>query len=180
VIDQFMSRGIADRDRLVPLADVPRRYSLDGRVRILSLEWLSELPLRHGEPVEARIRFETMSPVSAVTVGIGFSNGEGTRLLTYDSDFPDGSRPDFSDPGIFSVDVTIGALPLGPDIYNLDVGCRSGDVHALDYLPACQQVEVIAGPNTPVAIAIKGSAVRLAGNWSWEAARPVRQAQAVS
>ena len=171
---------MADRDRLVPLKDVPRPYSHDGRLRIVSLEWLSELPLRHGEPVEARIRFETASPVSAITVGIGFSNGEGTRLLTYDSDFPDGFRPNFSDPGTFSVDVTVGALPLGPDIYNVDVGCRSGDVHGLDYVPACQQVEVIAGPNTPGAIVVKGSAVRLSGDWAWEAAQPVRQAQSVS
>ncbi len=180
VVDQYMSRGMADLDRLVPLKDVPRHHTHDGRLRLLSLEWLSELPLRHGEPVEARIRFETASPVSAITVGIGFSTGEGTRLLTYETDFPDGFRPDFSDPGTYSVDVTVGALPLGPDIYHVDVGCRSGDAHVLDYLPACQQVEVIAGPTTPAAIVVKGSAVRLSGDWSWEAAQPVRQTQAVS
>ncbi len=88
--------------------------------------------------------------------------------------------PDFSEPGDFSVDVTIDALPLGPDIYNVDVGCRSGDFHGLDYLPACQQVEVIAGPNTPGTIIRKGAAVRLASNWSWETAQPVRLAQAVA
>jgi lipopolysaccharide transport system ATP-binding protein len=180
VIGQYTSRGTADSDRLVPLEDVPRRYEHDERLRIVSLEWLSELPLRHGEPVKARIGCKTVSPVPAVTVGIGFSTGDGTRLLTYDSDFDDGNRHDFSEPGIFSVEVTISALPLGPDVYNLDVGCRSGDFHPLDYLPACQQVEVIAGPNTPVAIARKGSAVRLLSNWSWEATHSVLQAQAVA
>jgi lipopolysaccharide transport system ATP-binding protein len=180
VIDQYMSRRVADIDRLVPLNDVPRRFRHDGRLRIQSLEWLSELPLRHGEPVKARIRFATESPVSAVTIGIGFSLGDGTRLLTYETDFQDGFRPDFSEPGTFSVEATIGALPLGPDVYNVDVGCRSGDFHALDYLPACQQVEVIAGPNTPGTIVRKGAAVRLSSNWSWEVAQPSRQAQAVS
>ncbi len=56
---------------------------------------------------------------------------------------------DLTEPGIFNVEVKIDALPLGPDNYNVDVGCRSGDFHALDYLPACQQVEVIARPDTP-------------------------------
>ncbi len=178
VIDQYMSRGMADRDRFVPLQGVTRGYH-DGRLRVLSLEWLSELPLRHGEPAEVRIRFETASPVSAIAVGIGFCNGDGTRLLTYDSDFPGGFRPSFSDPGTRSVDVKIESLPLGPDIYNIDVGCRSGDAHTLDYLPACQQIEVIAGPTTPGEIVAKGSAVRLSGDWSWEAAQPVREAQSV-
>jgi lipopolysaccharide transport system ATP-binding protein len=180
VIDQYMSRRMVDSDRLVPLSDVPRRYRHDERLRIQSLEWLSELPLRHGEPVKARIRFKTVSPVSAATVGIGFSTGEGTRLLTYETDFQDGFRPDLFEPGTFSTEVTIGMLPLGPDIYNVDVGCRSGDFHALDYLPACQQVEVIAGPNTPGVIVRKGSAVRLSSNWSWEAAQPARQAWTVA
>ena len=180
VIDQYMSRGMAGGDCLVPLLDMPRQHGHDGRLLVLSLEWLSELPLRHGEPMNARIRFKTASPVSAITVGIGFSTGEGTRLLTYETDFQNGFRPNFSDPGIFSVEVTVAELPLGPDIYNVDVGCRSGDVHALDYLPACQRVEVIAGPNTPGAIVTKGSAVRLSSEWIWESVQPVRQSQAVS
>jgi lipopolysaccharide transport system ATP-binding protein len=180
VVDQYMSRHLVDRDHFVPLKDVPRRDRHDDRLRIESLEWLSELPLRHGEPAKARICFKTVSPISAITVGIGFSTGEGTRLLTYETDFQDGFRPDFSDPGAFTVEAMIDALPLGPDIYNVDVGCRSGDFHALDYLPACQQVEVIAGAHTPGQIVTKGSAVRLTSNWSWEAAQPVRQMQAVS
>jgi lipopolysaccharide transport system ATP-binding protein len=180
VIDHYISQPMADLDRLMPLENVPRRHEHDERLCIVSLEWLSELPLRHGEPVKARIDIKTVSPVPAVTVGIGFSTRDGTRLLTYDSDFADGNRHDFSEPGTFSVEVTISALPLGPDVYNLDVGCRSGDFHPLDYLPACQQVEVIAGPTTPGGIARKGSAVRLSSNWSWEAAHAVRQAQAVA
>src|SRR6202012_3581145 len=40
IIDLYMSRRMTDHDRLVSLADVPRRVGYDGRLRILSLEWL--------------------------------------------------------------------------------------------------------------------------------------------
>ena len=48
----------------------------------------------------------------------------------------------------------------------MDVGCRSGDFHGLDYLPACAQIEVIAGNNTPGTIVRKGAGVRLSTEWS--------------
>ena len=71
----------------------------DDRLRLGSLEWLSDLPLRHGEPVKARIQFKTRAPISGVAVGIGFCNPDGVRLLTYDTDFQDGFRSDLLIPG---------------------------------------------------------------------------------
>jgi hypothetical protein len=136
-----------------------------------SVEWLSDLPLRHGERIRARIRFNTRAPVLGVAVGIGFSNVEGGRLLSYDTDFQDGFRPDLSCPGKHSVEITIDSLPLAPDTYSLDVGCRSGDAHALDYLAACSRVEVIAGPMTPGYIVRKGAGARLPSQWLWDLAR---------
>jgi lipopolysaccharide transport system ATP-binding protein len=169
VIESYLSRRMADRERTIRLSDLPRNYGgYEDRLRIHSLEWLSELPLKHGEPLRARIRFETRAPVSAVTVGLGFSTFEGTRLLTYETDFQDGFRPDLKEPGSYAAEVVVEELPLGPDIYNVDVGCRSGDFHALDYLPACCQAEVIAGANTPGTIVRKGAAVRLASQWAWD------------
>ena len=126
------------------------------------------LEISNGEPVKARIWLETNSPVSAIAVGIGFSTREGIRLLTYETDFQDGSRPDFVVPGTFCAEVVIDALPLGPDIYFVDVGARSGDFHGIDYVSNCQQIEVIAGQNTPGSIMRKGSAVRLPSTWSWK------------
>ena len=49
------------------------------------------------------------------------------------------------------------SLPVGPDVYYLDVGCRSGDFHSLDYIAAAAQLEVIAGPKTPGYIVRKNS-----------------------
>jgi hypothetical protein len=113
-------------------------------------------------------------------VGIGFSNPDGVRLLTYETDFQDGFRADLAAIGNYSVDVTIDALPLAPDIYGVDIGCRSGDFHGLDYLPACSQIEVIAGPKTPGTIVRKGAGVRIASQWSWAFAEEVRKPQLVS
>ena len=42
--------------------------------------------------------------------------------------------------------MAIKALPLAPSFYSLDIGCRSGNSHLLDYLPSCSQVEVVSGP----------------------------------
>ena len=168
VVEEYMLRQTADRARIVRLDSASRGYGEhDGRLRLESLEWLSDLPLRHGEAAKARIRFVTSASVSAVTVGIGFSSSDGTRLLTYETDFQNGFRPDLSNAGTFVVEVAVDSLPLAPDIYNLDVGCRSGDFHALDHLPACCQVEVISGPNTPGTIVRKGAGVRLLSEWTW-------------
>ena len=132
-----------------------------------SLEWLSDLPLQHGQPCKARIHFSTRVPVVDITIGIGFSGLEGKRLLTYDTDFPDGLRPSIPHPGSYSVDIQIELLPLGPDLYSLDIGARSGDFYSLAYIPASAQLEVIAGPDTPGAIVRKDLVVRLSSKRSW-------------
>lgn len=168
IVSEFLSRGV-DHERVIRLADSPRGHTgNDDRLRVESLEWLSELPLRHGEPVMARVRFKTRAPVTAVTLGIGFANFEGARLLTYETDFPDAFRPNISNAGDYVVDVNVDALPLAPDIYNLDVGSRTGDSQTLDYIPACAQVEVVAGPTTPRYICCKGAGVRLSSQSLWD------------
>jgi lipopolysaccharide transport system ATP-binding protein len=180
VISEYLSRGGSDRQPIVQLAHMPRsQWAQDGRLRLESIEWLSELPLRHGERIRARICFNTRAPVLGVAVGIGFSNVEGARLLTYETDFQDGFRPDLAQPGKFVVEVAVDALPLAPDIYSLDVGCRSGDSHGLDYLAACSRVEVIAGPTTPGYIACKGAGARLPSQWSWDFSRQESDLQLV-
>jgi lipopolysaccharide transport system ATP-binding protein len=172
VISKYLSSRGSDREQFVALAEIPRsRWIEDDRLRLESIEWLCELPLRHGEPVKARVGFSTRVIVSEVTVGIGFSIFDGARLLTYETDFQEGYRPDRLTPGHYSVEVSIDALPLAPDIYGLDIGCRSGDAHVLDYLSACLQVEVVSGPKTPGYIVRKRAGVRLASNWSWESAK---------
>ena len=180
VVSEFLSRRVPDRDRTLQLGNIRRHGRYDGPLRLESIEWLSGLPLRHGEALKARFHFDITGPVSAIAIGFGFSNTGGVRLLSYDTDFQDGFRPDLAKPGRYSVDVTIDSLPLGPDIYSLDVGCRSGDFHALDYLPACYQIEVIAGANTPGTIVREGAGVRLLSDWAWDFDAQSRRDEAIS
>lgn len=119
------------------------------------------------QPVKARIDFRTRTACENVTVGLGFSTLDGRRLLTYDTDFQAGFRPTLSQSGPFSGDVEIDALPLAPDIYTLDIGCRSGEFSGLDYVPSITEVEVVAGRSTPGYIVRKAAGVRLGSKWRW-------------
>ena len=139
----------------------------DTRLRLQSLTWLSDIPPKNGQPLHARIEFRVESRVQNVAVGIGFSTLEGLRLLTYETDYQESFRPSQMEPGLYAVDVEIPSLPLAPTVYSLDIGCRSGDFYALDYLPAALQIEIIPGPTTPGYIVRQDAGVRLASRWSW-------------
>ena len=168
VIDDYLIQGAPNVNRLVDLGRIPRRLDSENLLHLESIEWLSDFPLRHGEPLKARIHVRTRAPLVDVSVGIGFSNSGGTRLLTYESRFQDKCLPTLSKPGGYSVNVEIDWLPLGPDVYYLDIGCRSGESRGLDYIPAAAQIEIIAGPKTPAYIMQKGGGVRLASSWTWQ------------
>src|SRR5438094_19426 len=79
VVSEYLSRQMSSHEQVIRLANL-RRTNQDDRLRLDSVEWVSGLPLRHGEPVRARIRFTTRASVSAVSIGIGYSNLEGMRL----------------------------------------------------------------------------------------------------
>jgi len=107
VINDYLAQNAPSRERTLRLDHLTRDPCGDGRMRLTGLEWMCDFPLQHGEPMRARIDFETLGPIEDLTVGIGFSNSEGTRLLTYDSDFTDGSRPTLPQAGRYSVIVAI-------------------------------------------------------------------------
>jgi len=168
IVNDYLSKGTAADYKTINLSDISRpSFVHDERLRLDSIEWLGEVPLQHGEPAEALIRFTTHNPVEGVSVGIGFSTIEGTRLLSYDTDFQGDQRPDLPADRKHCVKLSIDALPLGPAIYSLDIGCRSGDTHALDYVPAVAQIEVIPGPKTPGCIVRQDAGVRFQSRCSW-------------
>ena len=113
-----------------------------------SLEWLTPLPLQHGEPARLRLHFRIRAPVAGASIIVGFNSLAGARVLTYQMDNRD-TRRDIGHPGTHSVDLLVDPMILGPDIYDVDVASRSGDFHALDSLRSCAQLEVTAGPKTP-------------------------------
>jgi lipopolysaccharide transport system ATP-binding protein len=167
VIGDYLTQRMPELDQTIDLGCIPRPLEVNSHVRLESMEWLCDLPLRHGEPIKARIHFRIQGPLIELAIGIGFSNIGGTRLLTYDTDLQSQFRPTLSKPGAYSVEVEADSLPLAPDIYCLDIGCRSGDYHMVDSLPAFTRLEVVIGPKTPGFIVQKDCAVRLPGKWIW-------------
>jgi lipopolysaccharide transport system ATP-binding protein len=167
VIREYLSQGAVNHDRIVKLDELPRQHVEGGEIRLTSIEWLCDLPLRHGEEVKARILFEARAPVANVAVGIGFDDLGGRRILTYETDFQDGYRPNLPRAGVYAVDVQIDALPLQPDTYLLEIGCRNGDFDMFDYVPSALQLEVLPGPTTPGFVARRAAGVRLKSRWEW-------------
>jgi lipopolysaccharide transport system ATP-binding protein len=167
VVSNYLVQGVPNRDRLVKLSEAPREDWLDeDRLRFECLEWHCDLPLKHGEPVKARIHFKTRSPVLDVSIAVGFSNLEGRRLLLYRSDF-ELTRPSLIGPGAYSVDIETNSLPLAPDNYILDLGARSGDSYMLDYIRVAAQIEIVAGSTTPHYIVRKNVGVCGTCEWAW-------------
>jgi lipopolysaccharide transport system ATP-binding protein len=167
MIGEYLTQGALNRDRVVGLDSLPRQWGEGTELRLRSIEWLCDLPLRHGQEVKARINFETRAPLVNVSLGIGFCDLTGKRILTYETDFGGGCRQNIPRSGVYAVDVTIDTLPLHPDTYLLDIGSRSGDFDLLDYVPAAIQLEIDAGPDTPGFMSQAYSAVRLESRWLW-------------
>jgi len=181
VIGEYLALVSPSQDRLLKLDDSQRLHKYDDSLRLLSLEWHCDFPLQNGEPMKGRIRFRARTPSHDLAIGIGFANLEGSRVLTYETDFQDGFRPDISQAGEYSVDFAVESLPLAPDIYALDVFCRSSEINSVDYVPAVAQIEVVAGPKTPLCIVHHNTGVHLSSSWVWakrgQGGHPVPEAQ---
>jgi lipopolysaccharide transport system ATP-binding protein len=167
IVDEYLTVNADTHKTVVDFSAARRSGDQGRRLLIGKIEWRSGLPLQHGEKVSLRIHFETRDTVHEVSVGLGFSNLEGVRLVSYDTDFQAGYRPDIAKDRACYTDILVDELPLAPGLYNFSVGCRSGDAFGLDYLPEAGQIEVIMGPKTPGYIAVPGAGVRLRSEWNW-------------
>ena len=172
IVDEYLTSNNETLKTTVDLSDAKRAGDQGRRLKVEKVEWLSGLPMQHGEKFSIRVHFSTRDDVDEISVGIGFSNLEGTRLVSYDTDFQDGHRPDVKKNSAATVDVTGNELPLAPGLYNFSVGGRSGDAFGLDYIPEAGQIEVVMGPKTPGYINVPGAGVRLASDWKWNFLRP--------
>jgi lipopolysaccharide transport system ATP-binding protein len=150
----------------VDLAGQQRAAIHGDRLKLTSLDWQGPWPLVHEGSVNVQLSFSALSELSDVTFGLGFSTPEGSRLLTYESDMY-GPRVQIDAGENQSVTLVIPELPLPPGNYLVDVGVRSGDQFALDYLPGCTIVEVIPGARTPSNLGAHGAGagVRLPSQW---------------
>ena len=83
VTGQYLAQRMQNQEQVLDLQSTARVRNREERFCLERLEWLCDLPLRHGEAIKARIQFSTRMPVNHLVVGIGFSTIDGRRLLTY-------------------------------------------------------------------------------------------------
>ena len=119
--------------RTVELTDVKRTQNYGQLLRIDKLEWQPDPPLVHDGATGVRVQFTALADINDLSVSIGFSSLDGTRLLTYESDLY-GLRRNLNKGQCGLCKFHIDALPLTPGHYMLDIGARSGDLHGVDYL----------------------------------------------
>ena len=129
---------------------------------------MSPWPLRQGDRTRARITFSTKTPISDLSIGILFRNVEGHPLMECCSDLSGGTRQSLPAAGRYSSIIEIDHLPLAPDAYTLDIGCRSGEAHVLDYIPSCAEVDVFPGSQTLSHTIGRCAGVQLPTSWFWE------------
>jgi lipopolysaccharide transport system ATP-binding protein len=160
VIDRYESRTILVDSSVFVIP--PSSHSReDQRVEITSIEWLSELPMRHGCGVKMALHYVSHTSADEVSFGIGFNSLSGPRLLTFDTDFPNATRFSIIPGEKGTVVFTCESLPLAPDVYEIAIGARSGDQLSLFYNGSVLQIEVAASTDTPTHIMIKGGGVRI-------------------
>ncbi len=169
LVTEYLAENAIRVSAWTELSSRTRFPTLGEKLTLLALEWLTPPPLRHAEPLRLRIHFEAKTAVQDVSIGVGFSTLEGTRLLSYDTDFPAGRRPIVQPHSKNYVDLQIQNLPLAPGLYSLDIGSRIGDGGtALDYLPNIAHIEVCPGETTPSYLMLpQGLGVRLPAEWTW-------------
>ncbi len=123
--------------------------------------------IRHGEPLRLELVAQILSPQREISFGAGFSNLDGTRILTLESDLP-GPRLDCDRTGFCTLQASVDTLHLQPGLYRIDLGIRSGDIHSVQYLPSAALIEVLPGPRTPASLLREGGHVRYPSAWACE------------
>jgi len=161
IVQDYLTDTTGNSGQFHVVKDVSRLGAYGDKMRIHSIEWLTDYPIQHGSTVRMAMHCHAAADCEDVAAAIGFSNLEGVRLLTYDTDLLDMTRHQIKKDQTVSFEFEISDLPAAPGIYNLDLGLRSGDMHMLDFLSAGAQIEVVPGDKTPGNIIRPGAGFRL-------------------
>ncbi len=168
IVDQYLQTTIEPSATRIDVRDMRRGWSFGEQVRLTGVTFNGGTPVRHGQPLTAELHYTAHSDAVGVSFGFGFASLEGVRLMSVDSDLL-GQTHDIARGTSGTITAQIDTLLLQPGLYALDLGIRSGDNSALDYLPACAQVEVLPGPDTPsMMIREGGGGVRMPAHWAVE------------
>jgi lipopolysaccharide transport system ATP-binding protein len=161
IVQDYLTDTTGNSGQFHVVNDVTRLGPYGDKMRIQSIEWLTMYPIQHGAAVRVAMHCHATADCDGVAAAIGFSNLEGVRLLTYDTDLLDMTRHQIKKDQNVTFEFEISDLPAAPGIYNLDLGIRSGDMHMLDFLSAGAQIEVVPGERTPGNIIRPGAGIRL-------------------
>jgi lipopolysaccharide transport system ATP-binding protein len=148
VIKGYLSLGHFNRDRVIQLAGFPRPHYGGDELRLISIEWLCDLPLRHTETTTVRIVFESLVPLAYATVWLAFCDLSGRHIAYYEIDSRSGGHQSLPG-GAHAVDIEIEELPLAPNVYLIDASCCHRNSGRFDYVAGAAQVEVVPGLATP-------------------------------
>ncbi len=166
VVDEYLRSATEVAVGALDLTGFLRPGYCSGSVFVKSIDFNHGSALCHGEPMHVSMVMDISAEVHGVSVGLGLNSMDGTRLLSFDSDLLK-ERVDLQPGNDVRVDLQIDKLHLQPGRYLLDVGARSGENHALDFIGSCYQLDVIPGPSTPAVIIRDGGGVRYPGEWHW-------------
>ncbi|KAB8144398.1 ABC transporter ATP-binding protein [Chloroflexia bacterium SDU3-3] len=166
VVDRYLQTSFDPALVRIDLRETPRTGGMGRRMKLSGITFNDGAVIQHGEPLRATFSYTTSAECDSVALGFGFSTLDGVRILSVDSDVG-ADRRDLPAGASGSATVELARLDLQPGHYALDVGARSGDNSALDYMPGCAQIEVLPGPSTPSAIIRDTGGVRAPGAWGW-------------
>ncbi len=168
IVNQYLLETTATDSRQIDVRDAPRSFHFGERLKITNITFNHGEPIYHGQPLHVHFDYEAYADVYGVAFGFGFASLEGTRILSVDSDL---NAPQFDIPKDehSSVDALVDELHLQPGIYMLDIGVRSGDNNALDYLPSYTQIEILPSEATSNIMIRQGNTggVRYPATWTW-------------
>ena len=167
IVDHYLQTTLDLANQQIDLSAARRSWGLGSRFRLLGIEFNGGAAIKHGDPLDVAITYAASSAVEGVSLGFGFATLDGVRIMSVDSDL---EQPTRAVPQGTHGRVTahFDRLLLQPGHYALDVGVRSGDSNALDYIPGCAQIEVLPGPHTPSAIIRDSGGVRMPAQWEWD------------
>lgn len=156
ILDLYLAKALDTASPVMELDAATRPGGAGLRLKIRRIIFNGGKDIRHGKPLQIDIHFKSFSREEDVSFGIGFCNRDGIRLLSIDSDIP-GERIKIPAGQAGVISLKIETFHMEPDFYSIDVGARSGDNFALDYVPACGTVIVIPSDSTPSVIAMRES-----------------------
>lgn len=167
IVRKYLLESSQKMSSRIDVSKAHRLWNFGQDLRLVAVEWLSEIPLHHSHDVKARIYIEAHVNLEDVNVTLGFSTDDGTRLLSYDTCSEVAGRPRARPGDQFFVEVDIKRFPLPPGTYLLDIVARRGQTHTLDYLPGFARMEVAVGNNTPAYISTS-TGINQSAQWEWK------------